>query len=134
MKVDHGIAHENMEEAEGMWVFNGPEMISLENANELTGSLAMIAYPLIRQSMMYEHDPDPEDGNELIDPLTATFQFILENVETTRSLTLTDLGMTVANLVQEGLINIESSGEIGQYLVVGFPMSDFGKIEPRELH
>jgi hypothetical protein len=132
MKVDHGIAHDALEEDSGMWVFNEPEMKSLENANELTGSLAMIAYPLLRQSMMYE--PGPGDGEEGGDPLTETFQFILDNVETTRSINLTDLGMTVANLVQEGLLNVEYTGETGQYLTASFPMSDIGKSESRSLH
>ncbi|MDD3575457.1 MAG: hypothetical protein PHT38_01070 [Halothiobacillus sp.] len=131
MKVDQGIAHDEIEDS-GMWLLNNEEMISLENANHLTGSLAMIAYPLIRQSVMYEEESEDEEG--LLDPLTETLQFILDNVETTRSVSLTDLGMTVANLVQEGLLNIESSGEVGQYLMIRFPMSDIGKIEPGALH
>lgn len=131
MKVDHGMAHDENEDSD-MWLLNNEEMISLENANHLTGSLAMIAYPLIRQSMMYQDESEDEEG--VRDPLTETLQFILDNVETTRSVTLTDLGMTVSNLVQEGLLNIESSGEVGQYLIIRFPMSDIGKSEPGALH
>lgn len=131
MSVDNGIAHDEIGDSE-MWQLNNDEMMSLGKASDLTGSLAMIAYPLIRQSMMYEAEPEAEEG--VRDPLTETVQFILDNVETTKNVNLTDLGMTVATLVQEGLLNIESSGESGQYLMIRFPMSDIGKSEPVVLH